>query len=80
MAVFVWRITVISPLQKEAFIYFTLQEQELCVVHLQAFVAPVLGAEWAWYKMLIIPHPENSFWVFLILRGILMAETLSFFL
>lgn len=48
MAVFVCRITVISPLQNEAFIYFTLQEQELCVVHLQAFVAPVLGAEWAW--------------------------------
>lgn len=55
------RITVISPLQNEAFIYFKPQERELCAVHLYAFVAPVLSAEWAWNKMLIIPRPENSF-------------------
>lgn len=34
------------------------------MVHLYAFVAPMLSAEWAWHKMLIIPCPENSFSVF----------------
>lgn len=70
-------LSLLAP-RMGAFIDFKLQEQGLCVVYLYVFVTPVLGTEWTWHKMLIIPCPENSRLVFFILRGILIHITSSF--
>lgn len=58
------RITVISPLQKGDIHLFQILRAGTVRGAFICICTPMLSAEWAWHKILIIPGPENSFLAF----------------